>query len=225
MNIYTTHIRSIQPKSDHYLQRYIKFINHILENPNDPDQYLEGHHILPKSMFREFEKEKWNLIPLTARQHFIAHHLLWKTYKNREMVYVFMLMNHCNGIKKINSRVYENLKKEVSEIRSYSTSELWTQERKSKFSIRMSGENNPMYGRIRTGDTKKLWENPEYREKILKAMKSESYIEKQSKASKQRWECENYKNNMIEKIKEKHKDPIYKQKVSKSVKEAWKCPN
>lgn len=43
-------------------------------NPNY--QYFESHHALPKALFPQYKKEKWNLILLTAAEHLRCHKLL-----------------------------------------------------------------------------------------------------------------------------------------------------
>lgn len=71
--------------------------------------YYEKHHILPKSMGGDDNKE--NLIYLTAREHFIAHWLLWRIYQNKEMAFAFFSMVYMNKNHKINSsRIYEECK-------------------------------------------------------------------------------------------------------------------
>ena len=52
--------------------------------------YYERHHIVPKSMGGEDTEE--NLIYLTAREHFIAHWLLWRIHRNKEMAFAFLSM-------------------------------------------------------------------------------------------------------------------------------------
>lgn len=49
----------------------------------------EKHHIIPKSLGGSNKRE--NLILLTPREHFIAHWLLWRIYKNKEMAFAFFL--------------------------------------------------------------------------------------------------------------------------------------
>lgn len=83
VNIYD--ILSTKPHNPHYLKRYIKFIEWCLDNP--PDGYAEVHHICPKArdMFPEYvdlDNYRWNAVSLSARQHIVAHILLWKSYTN-----------------------------------------------------------------------------------------------------------------------------------------------
>lgn len=56
------------------------------------DGYFELHHIVPRSMGGGNAAE--NLVELTAREHFLAHWLLFRTYKNRETALAFRLMIH-----------------------------------------------------------------------------------------------------------------------------------
>lgn len=80
----------------HYLKRYFNFILGC-KNKNvnlSISIYVENHHICPKAndMFPEYGNNKihtWNNIKLTAKQHFIAHHLLWKAFPNTSMTYTF----------------------------------------------------------------------------------------------------------------------------------------
>lgn len=133
MDIYQ--ILSSKPHNKHYLNRYYKFImacfthnvnNNIVKRlrKSPTGTYMESHHICPKSidLFPEYKRIKdhsWNYIHLTARQHFIAHYLLYKAYGGRQ-TYAFNAM--CNQAKnkntersyRINSKIYQNLKNQIS---------------------------------------------------------------------------------------------------------------
>ena len=50
--------------------------------------------------------DKSNLVVLTNKEHFVAHHLLWKIYQNNKMTCAFMLMIRTNSYNKINARIY-----------------------------------------------------------------------------------------------------------------------
>lgn len=132
MNIYAIKELLLQanPVSIHYLNRYIKLIEHFQNNPTK-EKYTEEHHILPKSMFPEYKNEKWNLISLSAEYHFLAHRILWEAFRNPQMTYAFWLMSNTKegNIKfsKIYKRLKEDNQKYLSEINS--------------------GELNPMYGK------------------------------------------------------------------------------
>jgi hypothetical protein len=61
--------------------------------------YTEKHHIVPRSMGGSNEQS--NLVVLTAKEHFVAYHLLWKIHKTREMFFALWSMMH----DKRNSRI------------------------------------------------------------------------------------------------------------------------
>lgn len=103
-----------QVKSQHFFNRYLKFINYCRNNKHKG--YTELHHIIPKSMGGN--NEKTNLIRLSARQHFIAHHLLWKSYQNRETNFAFWSMRMKNNMSQINSKTYSKLKEQHSSYQS-----------------------------------------------------------------------------------------------------------
>lgn len=111
MDIYS--ILASKPHNSHYLNRYITFIENCQRKNVDREGYVEKHHICPKAkdmfpQYASFNKHPWNCAKLTARQHFIAHMLLWKAYKNRSMTRAFGVMCNYNEIK--NSKIYESLK-------------------------------------------------------------------------------------------------------------------
>jgi hypothetical protein len=70
---------------------------------------LEIHHIVPKSLGGNDNED--NLVNFTPREHFLAHWLLWKIHKNRQMSFAFFSM--CQYRKRerknfwVSSRAYE----------------------------------------------------------------------------------------------------------------------
>ena len=77
----------------------------------------EKHHIVPKSMGGSNKKD--NIVSLSPKEHYVAHHLLWKIHKNKEMHYAFWLMvtrATKYGLRDytVTSRVYEIAKTEHS---------------------------------------------------------------------------------------------------------------
>jgi hypothetical protein len=88
------------------------------------DSYVERHHIHPRSLGGSDDKD--NLVNLTAREHFICHWLLTKIHSGEaraKMIYALNGMKRGNEFAqryktKITARVYENLKKQFSEVHS-----------------------------------------------------------------------------------------------------------
>jgi hypothetical protein len=129
------------------MNKYKKWYDQITQNgktskaPGD-----ERHHIVPRSL--NGSDDLSNIAFISPREHFICHWLLTKIYSTGEehwkMINAFRMMraenpNQQRYSTKITSRVYENLKKEYSALQS----------------TRVSGENNPMYGRTHTEEAKR----------------------------------------------------------------------
>ena len=104
-----------------------------LDLKKDNGIYLECHHIKPKSMFPELEKDKDNLVNLTLKAHFVAHHLLWRIYRNKPMSHAFWILK----LKDKNMLIKECVKLREDMIK-YNT-----------------GKNNPRYGVHLSDETKR----------------------------------------------------------------------
>lgn len=151
-------------KNDSYYE-YINLINVALSDKtrNKNISYYEIHHILPKSTFKNFHKEKWNLVLLTAIEHVEAHILLSEFATNKfkiSMQYAlnFMSISSQNQIRQMTLEqcdIYNKNKKEISELRR----KLWKENNPNNWHDR-SGKNNGMYGSNRIGDL-----NPFYNKK------------------------------------------------------------
>lgn len=77
--------------------------------------YCEKHHIIPKCMGGTNDKS--NIAVLTYREHYLAHYLLTKIYKEQSGVnYAFlcMLRKQPTGERVLTSRMFENIKSNFS---------------------------------------------------------------------------------------------------------------
>ena len=101
--------------------KYKKWYDSIIDRAKNRvlSCYVERHHIIPKSCGGSNDKD--NLVPLTAREHYIVHMLLpYFTIGQikHKMLNAFLLMNtkskNCKRDYKINSIVYEKIKNEFS---------------------------------------------------------------------------------------------------------------
>lgn len=97
------------------------------------DGYKEVHHIKPKSMGGT--DDYWNLVQLTAREHFIAHCLLARIHGGTQWLPIL----HFKGANKayFNSRLYETARLKVSDMKKGcspwnkgSTGGVWSEARK-----------------------------------------------------------------------------------------------
>jgi hypothetical protein len=120
------------------LYRYLQFIQFYIDNPVDADIICENHHILPKSIFPNFEINPENLVRLPLRSHYLAHWMLAKILSGK-MWQAFQLMGR---VHKHNSAAFETLKLQNLEHNQCPTI-------KAKISKSI----------------KKLWEDPEYRKR------------------------------------------------------------
>ena len=131
-----------------YYNRYIKFINHFINNPNPKTIKIERHHIVPRSMGGTNDKD--NLINLTPRQHLIAHWMLWKAYQTYQMTKAFSMMVVGpewlgRSPTMISGRIYERVKLQARELYSGENHPYYNKKRPDH-SAKMSGDGNPMYG-------------------------------------------------------------------------------
>lgn len=136
-----------------YYKLYYQIIEHRKKNPVGDDVYTEKHHILPRSLGGTDDSD--NIVPLTAREHFICHYLLSKMYDyGTEAWYktnhAFMFMkSHNSGQKRYyNSRLYESQKESFSKVMSRN----------------QKGKRNSQYGKIwitnlETGECTRICKN------------------------------------------------------------------
>lgn len=110
--------------------------------------YTEKHHVIPKCMGGTDHPE--NLVLLTAEEHYIAHLLLVKIYPtNRSLWYAANMMANRNN------KVYAwTRKKHAAIVSADRKGTKSSAETKKKISAATRGQNNPMYGRHHTEETK-----------------------------------------------------------------------
>ena len=145
---YYKYLCSLNRIEMNYLKHYCKLIRKA-ENRIPPNGYTEKHHTFPKSIFGVNNR----LVILTAREHYIAHLLLYKlfklrygidNYKTKKMFNALWLM--CIMRKNFNSHIYENLRIKSAEFIIGDNNPAKTPEARLKISEFMYslGENHPM---------------------------------------------------------------------------------
>jgi len=142
--------------------KYNKWYYQIIQRATNRklEGYVETHHIIPKSLAGS--NDTTNLVTLTAREHFICHLLLVKMTEGEfkaKMIHALSMMiaNNKNQQRqyKITSRIFDKLKNDLSKIMK----EKWTYDKRKEISERMSGENNPFFGKNHTFETKEKLSN------------------------------------------------------------------
>jgi len=115
--------------------------------------YVEGHHIIPKSISKNND-----LVYLTAREHFICHLLLTKMLDGNDgykmlSAFIAMKMIYKNTKQRyINSIFYDSVRKKISEFKKEQWKDpIYREHIITKVSNNrpdMSGDKNPMFGRV-----------------------------------------------------------------------------
>lgn len=189
MNIYE--ILKTKSKNEHYLRRYINFINSCQTyNQKGFNVYIEKHHICPKSkdMFPEYKNLKlhpWNECKLTYRQHIIAHLILYKCFNTQSQLLSLLYtlgQFHTKklNLKSINTKTIEIIKKDLS------------QKRKGVFTRGYDTEGKPLVKdstkKLLSQKKKQFYQNPKNRKKQSEACKGTTgrKSEKYSIAAKNR---------------------------------------
>lgn len=143
-------------------------------NERKNGKYFEGHHILPKCKGGEGNSSKGlnnkNIVLLTAREHFLAHWLLWRIYKDRQMALAFHKMTSSNKKQNriISSRAYEECRIAFSETNKGNTYgkgvfKIISKKQKRQISEKLKGKYvgnmNSFFNKKHTEFSKKLMSN------------------------------------------------------------------
>lgn len=138
----------------------------ILKRRNEPlskDVYGENHHVIPRCMGGTDEKQ--NIVRLTAREHYIAHALLFKHYRTLALAHAWYKM----------LRVGKGQKREFTAAQY----ELAKKARSKKLSEEKSGPGNHFYGKTHSEETKKLLSESRKKQGDCRSQKSiDEWIER-----------------------------------------------
>jgi hypothetical protein len=157
---------------------YFKIYNDLIESaklrPNLPllNGYTEKHHIIPRSMGGSNDKD--NIVSLTAREHFVAHWLLWRIHRNKEMAFAFacMFRNNKQNIRSDkrykNGRAFQEAKEAISKVLKGKVGVKRSEETKQKISQSHLGKKASPLARKKLSDYARN-RNPEHKEKIAKS--------------------------------------------------------
>lgn len=216
---------TVDVKYGKYLTWYNQLIDRAKSRSFPKHEYSEKHHIIPRSLGGSNKKD--NIVKLSAREHYIAHLLLYKFQadpKNKgKMAFALVYMAHGSNFPKrlkrtykVNSKIYEAAKRASAEaLKNRTVSEITKQKireanarTKDLRSEKLSGTNNPMYGKQHSEEMKQqiaetmrkywddekrekksqqiksLWQNEEWKKKILEERKnSEGWINRDWKGA------------------------------------------
>ena len=134
-----------------YQMHYDRLIERAQNRCIPINQYKEMHHILPKSMGGS--NEKINLVALFPEEHLVAHLLLYKIHRNKEMIFACHRMtNHGN----INNKQYKWVREKhaVAVSEQFKGRVPWN---KGKFGVQesaMFGKNHSVGSKAKISSTK-----------------------------------------------------------------------
>lgn len=218
--------RNYPELSSDLFQDYLDFLNNC-SSPLEKD-YRENHHILPVCLFPEYRNTKDNIVSLKAKDHFVAHFLLYKL-SHPKLFWAWRCM--WRGLKRRNldpeflqayAEEYENAKLSwvmPEEIRQKIARShigiLHSEETKAHLSAARSGIYNNRYGIPHTEETKL---------KITLGNRNRKWVE--SEESRKR-RSENMKGRILpeetkRKIGEGNKGKTQSEKTKKLISEAHK---
>ena len=141
-----------------YSHKYYTIIEKAKKR-TDLEGYSEKHHILPKSLGGT--NDEVNLVKLTAREHFICHLLLIRMVEGlakAKMVYAAWQLSRPtkNKVLNVTNRVYERLKKELSEAYTGKKRDPFSDQARKNMSEAHKGSKNYMYGKQHSEEVKEV---------------------------------------------------------------------
>lgn len=173
--------------------------------------YVESHHIIPRSFGGNDSKA--NLVKLTAREHYIAHALLWKMkfagVHGSKMAFAFntfinKMTTEVRGVHHtytISSRMYETFRKEYSRLLKEKYAReggTWVGRKHTEESKRKIGEKSKLK------EFKRGPENPQWGKKQNVSPEGKAA---QLAAIRANWDNPVWKQQLLEKRKESNKRP------------------
>lgn len=212
-----------------YTKWYEQLVNKAKNRILPKDTYTEKHHVIPYCMTKDNSLE--NLVKFTAREHYVAHLLLWRMdmppkWHNKMTMALHMMVNGSGyGKQKLARSEYIMPSKLVEKYRL---------ERRDYLSKSMKGENNHFYGKKHSEETKALIKQRNVETKDIRSAKAmgegngfygqihtEEVKAHLSKKSKEYWADPDARNAASENKKKLWKDPEYRENLIAKQKARW----
>jgi hypothetical protein len=170
-----------------YTKWYFTIVHSAINRPISG--YVEKHHIIPKSLGGSNDQS--NLVSLTAREHFICHLLLLRMVTDidhkRKMIYAAWQQSRSSKLKggKVTSRIYEQLKKQLSELYTGRKRAPFSEQAKQNMKTAAKTRKKVEYSAERINKLKEMVQQSkgvslsnEHKENIRAAMAGKSYEER-----------------------------------------------
>lgn len=204
----------VDVKQNKYTKWYEQLVNKAKNRTLPEDVYTEKHHVIPYCMTKDNSLE--NLVEFTAREHYVAHLLLWRMdmapkWHNKMTMALHVMVNGSGTGKQkverssyvINSRLFEK----------------YRQEWRNHLSESRRGENNHFYGKTHTEETKALLVLRNAQNKHIRSEKAKG----ENNGMYGKTHTDDVKQQISEKCKEVWTDDL-KQQQSERVKQKWQDP-
>jgi hypothetical protein len=141
-----------------------------------PACYCERHHVIPKSMGGNDAAA--NLVWLTAREHYIAHWLLFKAHRTQAMAFAWYRMTHGRNLGRYVSHTYAY----AQAARAAATSSLFkgarlTEEHRQKLQAAKRGKTYAQMGRSQDSPLRGRRASAEHRAKVSAASKGRRHTD------------------------------------------------
>ncbi len=194
-----------------YSKYYVLLIESRL-NQKKTKLKTEAHHIFPRSIFGK-SKENNTIVHLTHREHYVAHLLLWRMFRDSgEGEYKMQMALQCMSFMKnsdnkrvctkMNSYIFSAFRKRSHEINSIKTKDRWDNDKEFRETITKSNQ--------------EYWADEDNRkkqsEKRKEHFKDEDNYKKMCKTNKELANTPEWKEKRSKKQKELSSDPEYTKK-------------
>jgi len=191
-----------------HLKRYNEFIVNRKYRIIPKNVYTEIHHIIPKCYGGDKSKE--NMIVLTAREHFIAHLILWKCYGGKMATAFWFMNNNQKYSYKTSGKSFSNLREAQSEESSrYMKGKRVGDKNPSKrpeVAKKIStthikrgvskGKNNPNFGKEGNRGSKWFW-TEEQKQALKEIRKKQKEYERHKNSHRKRLLCPDSKKTIL----------------------------
>ena len=148
-----------------YKRNYYDYINYVktLNRSKKDGCYYEKHHIIPRSLGGDDSKN--NLVLLTAREHFLAHYLLWKFNPCKETAFAFHTMIYmANSNQNRNYKLFSSKASQRLKIQHAKYVSIINKGNKTRLGTHLSDESKEKIARAHRG--KKLSEEHKQKDRL-----------------------------------------------------------